>query len=940
MKAVSDPEVAELEPLDQTMRTSEQIKAEIEKKFGFFPPFFSPAEQNPQVLENLWQQTLSAYVNSPPSALFKEKLSAYLSRYCAVPYCMICHSCCLRPLGMKAQEVLDLLESPPPTENDVGKYLSVLARTPNMLTTWPESNSALEESLLYCSIFISLEHDKAESCRQEMRRILGPNTYAHLIAFVAYIKTCHVWMEAHPEVAYEADKRVQDNLGALVKDEPALADFFLHYSKMVRREHQSRAQQLAELSERKRAEESLRQQIERERLVTEIAQRIRQSLNLDEILSTTVSEVRQFLQVDRVFIYRFEPDWGGVVVVESVGDDWKPILGSRLRDPSFAETYIQPYKQGRIQATADIYVEGLTPCYIDFLAQFQVKADLVVPILQGDELWGLLVANNCSEPRQWQQLEIDLLKQLATQVAIAIQQSELYQQAQTELTDRKRAEKQIREQATLLDKSQDSIFVLDMEDRILFWNKSANSLFGWTAKEAIGTRADALLFKQTSPQLEDAQKIISLKGEWHGELHQVTKDGKKIIVESRWTLVRDEDEKPKSILVVNTDITQKKQLEASFLRAQRMESLGTLAGGIAHDLNNVLTPIIASAQLLLQAKLNDEKRHRLLTTIETSAKRGAALVKQVLSFSRGVEGKRAILQVRHLLAEIRNIAKETFPKAIEFYMVIPQDLWAVFGDTTQLHQVFMNLCVNARDAMPHGGTLSICAENYFIDENYARMNLEAQVGPYIIVTIADTGTGISHEIIDRIFEPFFTTKEQGKGTGLGLSTVTGIVKSHGGFVNVCSQMRQGTQFQVYLPAVEGSETQPTQEYELSQGNGELILVVDDEAAICQVTKTSLETYNYKAVTANDGIEAIALYAQHKNEISVVLMDMMMPEMDGLTTIRMLKKINPQVKIIAISGLAVSDKVNVAMDSGVKDFLPKPYTAQELLQAISGVLSAR
>ena len=326
-----------------------------------------------------------------------------------------------------------------------------------------------------------------------------------------------------------------------------------------------------------------------------------------------------------------------------------------------------------------------------------------------------------------------------------------------------------------------------------------------------------------------------------------------------------------------------------------MESLGTLAGGIAHDLNNVLTPIIASAQLLLQAKLNDEKRQRLLTTIETSAKRGAALVKQVLSFSRGVEGKRTILQVRHLLLEIRNIAKETFPKAVEFYMVIPQDLWAVFGDTTQLHQVFMNLCVNARDAMPHGGTLSICAENYLIDQNYARMNLEAQVGPYIIITIADTGTGISPEIIDRIFEPFFTTKEQGKGTGLGLSTVTGIVKSHGGFVNVYSQMRQGTQFQVYLPAVEGSETQPTQEYELPQGNGELILVVDDETAICQVTKTSLETYNYKVVTANDGIEAIALYAQHKNEISAVLMDMMMPEMDGLTTIRMLKKINPQVK---------------------------------------------
>jgi len=704
----------------------------------------------------------------------------------------------------------------------------------------------------------------------------------------------------------------------LLEDEPGLAEFFRNYWEKVRCERQSRAEQLAEFTERKRNEAALRQQIKRERLVVEIAQRIRQSLNLEEILNTTVSEVRQFLEVDRVFIYRFEPDWGGVVIVESVGSDWKPILGSRLRDPSFAEEYVQLYKQGRSQATADIYAAGLTPCYIDFLSQFQVKADLVVPILQGEELWGLLVANHCLSPRQWQQLEIDLLKQLATQVAIAIQQSTLFEQTQTELadrkraeqalqeslqdlavlkfamdqssivaitdhngiinyvndkfceiskysraeligqdhciinsgyhskeffremwatitggqvwqgeiknrakdgifywvdttivpflngegkpyqyvairldiTERKRAEEQIREQATLLDKSQDAILVVDMEGRILFWNKSANRLFGWTAAEAIGTKADILLFQQNLPQLEDAQNTVTFEGEWHGELQQVTKSGKEIIVESRWTLVQDEEEEPKSILIVNTDITEQKQLEAQFLRAQRMESIGTLAGGIAHDLNNVLTPIIASAQLLLQAKFNDEKKQRLLKTIETSAKRGAALVKQVLSFSRGVEGKRTIFQVRHLISEIKQIAKETFPKTIEFYMAIPQDLWAISGDSTQLHQVLMNLCVNARDAMPHGGTLSISAENLFIDENYARMNLEAETGFYIVISVADTGTGIPPEILDRIFEPFFTTKELGMGTGLGLSTVIGIVKSHGGFVDVSRAERQ------------------------------------------------------------------------------------------------------------------------------------------------------
>jgi len=1043
-------------------RTGEQIKAEIEEKFGFFPPFFEPALQNPQVLENFWQQTINAYVDNPLPALFKEKLSAYLSRYCVIPYCLICHSCCLYSLGLKAREVLELLELYEPTTDYIDAHLDRLVVSGG-LTVWP-SNSALEESILYCAIFISLQPDEAEHCRNQLRRILGQVNYQHLVTFIAYVKTCHIWMEAHPEVAIEADKRVQ-NLSALFEEEPNLADFFRNYWDRVKHRRQNRAEKLAQSNARQQMEKALRQQIEREQLVLEIAQRIRSSLKLEEILRTTVSEVRQFLQVDRVFIYRFEPDWGGVVVVESVGSNWKPIIGSRLKDPTFAKSYIQAYTQGRIQATVDIYAGGLTPCYVDFLAQFQVRADLVVPILQGEELWGLLVANHCLEPRQWQQLEIDLLKSLATQVAIAIQQSTLFEQVQTELSDRQRAEQalkaslkdladmkfaldqssivaitdhngminyvndlfteiskysraellgqnhrmmnfgyhppeffremwanitngqvwkgeiqnqakdgtlfwvdativpflsadgkpyqyvsisrditerkrgeeQIREQATLLDQSQDAILVLNMEGCILFWNKSANRLFGWTAEDAIGTKVDELVFKQTSPQLKAAQKTITTEGSWHGELHQVTKSGKEIIVESRWTLVGDLEQKPKSILVVNTDITQKKQLEAQFLRAQRMESIGTLAGGIAHDLNNVLTPIIASAQLLLSAKLNDQKRQRLLTTIETSAKRGAALVKQVLSFSRGAEGKCTILQVRHLLSEIKQIAKETFPKAIKLSMTIPSELWAVSGDATQLHQVFMNLCVNARDAMPDGGTLSISAENLLIEQNYARMHLEASVGPYIVITVADTGTGISPEILERIFEPFFTTKEQGRGTGLGLSTVLGIIKGHGGFINVNSEVGVGTQFKVYLPAVQATATLEAEDLSLPLGNGELILVVDDETAICEVAKTSLEIYNYKVIAASDGIEAIALYIQHKHDISAVLMDMMMPNMDGITTIRTLQEINPQTKFIAVSGLASTERVNVALGAGVKAFLSKPYTTQELLKTISSIL---
>ncbi len=854
-------------------------------------------------------------------------------------------------------------------------------------------------------------------------------------------------------------------------------------------------------TEIQQAEELLQQQRARERLVTDIAHRIRQSLNLEAILNTTVSEVRQFLQTERVFIYRFEHDWGGEVVAESVGDGFRSLVGNSLKDPTFAQSCIDSYIEGRLQATTDIYTSSLPQCYIDFLAQFQVRATLVVPILQEEQLWGLLVANHCSSPRQWQQLEIDLLKQLATQLAIALQQSQLYKQTQyqlqreqalnrviqtirnsldlktifstaafeiaqllqadraqivqylpqrhiwlnvadyrrspdlpgalgleipdegneiaaqlkrlevvriddastcedeinrgfaqtfpgtwlliplhfgsavwgslglvrpfqlapwqeeeveltcavadqmaiaiqqstlleqiqIELNERKLREQKISEQAALLNVAKDAILVRDLENRIVFWNKGAERLYGWLAHETLGLNANDLLFQGTSPQLQDIYKVVAQRSEWQGELTEVQKDGQKVIVESRWTLVRDFKGQPKSILVVNTDITEKKQLEAQFLRAQRLESVGTLASGMAHELNNMLAPILMSVQLL-KMKLPDEQNQRLLQRLENSVKRSAALVKQVLSFARAVEGERTILQVKHLLLELEQIAKQTFPKSIQLHTDIPSNLWAVSGDPTQLQQVLINLAVNARDVMPEGGILRVCAKNFFIDENYARINLEACVGDYIVITVSDTGMGMPPEILDRIFEPFFTTKEVGKGPGLGLSTVIGTIKSHGGFVNVASEVGKGSQFEVYLPAVSEALSQPKLEGEMPTGQGESILVVDDEASVLEITKIVLKTHNYNVLTANNGMEAIALYTQHQNEISLVLTDMMMASIDGATLIRTLQKINPHVKVIAMSGLGSNTKI--ADGIAVKAFLSKPYTTEELLNTIN------
>ncbi|KCZ71710.1 PAS domain S-box [Candidatus Methanoperedens nitroreducens] len=510
-----------------------------------------------------------------------------------------------------------------------------------------------------------------------------------------------------------------------------------------------------------------------------------------------------------------------------------------------------------------------------------------------------------------------------------------------DITEHKRAEEQIHEQASLLNKAHDAIGVRDLEHRITYWNKGAQRMYGWTAEEVTGKKADELLYKEESLILIEAKKRVIEEGEWIGELEQVTKNGKKIIVESRWTMVHDSDGRPKSILIVNTDITEKKKIEAQFFRAQRMESIGTLASGIAHDLNNVLVPVMLTSQILRE-KFTDEQDQRLLNIIETNTQRGADLIKQVMSFARGVEGEHMTLQVAHLIYEIKKIAKETFPRSIETRTDIVKDLWTISGDATQLHQVMMNLCVNARDAMQDGGVLSISAENLFIDENYARMNIDARVGNYIAITVSDTGTGIPSEILDRIFEPFFTTKEPGKGTGLGLSTVHAIVKGHGGFVNVYSEVGKGTTFKIYLPAIitTGELKVQVQRYEPSTGQGELVLVVDDEARICESTRRVLETHGYKAITANDGAEAVALYVQYREVVEVVLVDMMMPVMDGQACIRALRKINPGIRIIAVSGLVGNGKLIRIAGTPVHAFLSKPYTTEKLLKTIHDVLSAK
>jgi CheY-like chemotaxis protein len=336
----------------------------------------------------------------------------------------------------------------------------------------------------------------------------------------------------------------------------------------------------------------------------------------------------------------------------------------------------------------------------------------------------------------------------------------------------------------------------------------------------------------------------------------------------------------------------------------------------------------------------DPQAISILNTIEVSSKRGSDIVRQVLSFARGLEGERVEIQPAHLLKDLENIIKNTFPKNIRLQFSIPNDTWAILGDPTQVHQILLNLCVNARDAMPNGGNLTFGVENRVLDEQYAAMHVDAKPGRYVNIKVSDTGTGIPPDILEKIFEPFFTTKEMNDGTGLGLSTVMAIVKSHGGVIDVYSEPGKGTTFKVYLPAMKLSseaQTRITQQISVPRGKGETVLVVDDETSILTITGQTLRAFGYQVLTATDGAEAVAAYAENKTEIAVVLTDMSMPIMDGVALIRALTKINPAIKIIAASGLHANGDAAKASSAGVKHFLTKPYTAGTLLKMMRSLL---
>lgn len=503
---------------------------------------------------------------------------------------------------------------------------------------------------------------------------------------------------------------------------------------------------------------------------------------------------------------------------------------------------------------------------------------------------------------------------------------------------RQDAEKRLREQAGLLDKARDAVCVTDLEGRITYWNQAAARLLGLAG---VSGRSHLLqdLFKHSGPdKLAETLRQLHATGTWSGELRLTGMDASIRHIESRWTLVHDDTGRPKSILLINSDVTEHKKLETQLLRSQRVESIGTLAGGIAHDLNNALSPILMSVSLL-RASLHDDNLLRVVGVLEKSAQHGSALIRQLLAFARGAEGERTEVQPHIIIKDAITLLGDTLPRTISIETNIKRDLWPVRANSTQLAQVLVNLGINARDAMPRGGRLVFNVENVTLNETVARANPGTKAGPHVLITVADTGTGIPPEMLSHIFDPFFTTKPAGKGTGLGLSTVLGIIKGHGGLLQVQSEVGHGTEFRLYMPAVvavapASGSTPPIATP--PRGRGETVLVIDDEDGVRDIVRRVLVAYGFNTLVASNGLDGLILYRKHRDEIKVVLTDMMMPGLQGSDVIKELRSLNPDVRIVAMSGI-MTELDALPKERGRLAIMTKPMSGPDVVRAIHSVL---
>ena len=696
-----------------------------------------------------------------------------------------------------------------------------------------------------------------------------------------------------------------------------------------------------DITERTQAEARIHHLNQLLRAIRDVNQLIVRERNPEQLFAEACTILEQTRGYSLVWIGRIEPGSRRVVPAASAGKGADCLNEAII---TWDETATGRGPMGTALRTLQLAVCQNTATDPDFapwreLALAQGYASVAaVPMIQGARLFGA-VAVYADRPAAFDSEELGLLGELAGDLAFALQSID-------DERERTRAEMALRESEArfrqVIEASPVPLSFDNAAREIEYVNPKFVQTFGYSLED-IPTVAD--WFARAYPNAEYRQSVME---KWEAALQAARREDREtgpleVEVTCRNGSVRTVEFLGTFVgarlLVAANDLTEKKRFEAQLLRSQRLESIGALAGGIAHDLNNILSPVLMVADLL-RHDLADEYSRQMIDLVKTSALRGADLVKQILSFARGVSGERVVLNPGYLVKDMANLARDTFPRSIHIETCAPRDVHFVLADPTQLHQVLLNLCVNARDAMTAGGTLLIEALNIVLEQKQVPGLPEPVSGPYALLTVTDTGSGIAPELLDKVFEPFFTTKTADKGTGLGLSTVLSIVKSHHGFIEVFSRVGEGTTFKVYLPATLQAQADPSaaKPLDLPAGHGEQILLVDDDHAVLEMTKEILQAFQYRVLAARDGEEALNLYRQQRTRISLIVTDLMMPVMDGPALIQKVLELDATARIVCVSGLASESKLAEVDRSQVAALLNKPYTTQRLLQTIREALA--
>jgi len=509
------------------------------------------------------------------------------------------------------------------------------------------------------------------------------------------------------------------------------------------------------------------------------------------------------------------------------------------------------------------------------------------------------------------------------------------------ITHRKIIERSLHLQSAALNAADEAVVITRRDGTIEWVNQSFTNTTGYSADEVIGRNPRTLIKsgRQNRAFYTDMWNTILDGRVWRGEVINRRKNGSLYTEVMTITPVRDAHGDIAHFIAIKRDITEQKKLESQMFRTQRMESVGRLASGIAHDLNNILSPILLGATLLRDMTKNTDSLD-IIDSIEAGAGRGAEIIKQLLTFSRGADTPRTPVKLCTMARDMIKLMDETFPKNITIPRINADSPHLVLGNSTQIHQVIMNLCMNARDAMPNGGELALSLSTEDVDDTKAKLNNGARTGRHVVLTVKDTGAGIEPELMDKVFDPFFTTKNVGEGTGLGLYNVLGIVRSHNGFIQVDSQPGEGTEFRVYFPTCEKAEpdVNDSESDLLSKGGGESILIVDDEENLRRMFRRILELNGYKVLEAHHGAAALTVLEGNEHPVKLVLTDLVMPVMDGHTLIKTIHQNHPDVKIISMSGNITQPEMSHILEADTHAFLTKPFSATTLMNTLQQVLA--